>query len=202
MRIRQVKPEFWRDSIIAELPDTTRLVYIGLWGEADDAGYLRLNITEIANDLYPYTGRTLREKRVTEAIGKLVEAKRIEVQPCQQHGHILHLTEHQRLAAPEKRVTTIQREHRMRCAEPAPGSPPAETRGDLQTVAGEASPLVPATFHTSPTRNGTVRRGKGRNGTGGYGGSAVGADADDQRNGESTSEFQARMVAAGLAGKH
>jgi hypothetical protein len=41
VRIRQVKPAFWADSRLAELPERTRLFYIGLWMIADDAGWLR-----------------------------------------------------------------------------------------------------------------------------------------------------------------
>ena len=52
MRIRQVKPAFWTDARIAALPAPARLFYIGLWMVADDAGWLRWDPSQIANELY------------------------------------------------------------------------------------------------------------------------------------------------------
>jgi len=158
MRIRQVKPDFWKDSKIAELSDTTRLVYIGLWMEADDTGWLRLDVVEIASDLYPLSPRKAREKRVEEAIADLVRTRRLERQDDCNHALIRTLPLHQRLASPEKQVRTISREH-AKCAQPA------DTRGD---------PREPAETRTSPTRNGTVREGQERNG-GVQGGSPSGS---------------------------
>lgn len=40
-RIRTVKPEFWSDEKIVQLPFHARLVFIGLWNFADDDGRLR-----------------------------------------------------------------------------------------------------------------------------------------------------------------
>ena len=37
-RIRTIKPEFWIDDVIVELPFETRLLFIGIWNFADDAG--------------------------------------------------------------------------------------------------------------------------------------------------------------------
>lgn len=39
-RIRTIKPEFWTDGKIVQLPFYVRLVFIGLWNFCDDAGYL------------------------------------------------------------------------------------------------------------------------------------------------------------------
>ena len=175
MRIRQVKPDFWRDSVLAQMSDGVRLVYIGLWMEADDAGFLRLDMTEIARDLWD-TSKAVRERRLNDAMAVLVAAERVVIQECKRHAFIPHLTEHQRLAAPDKRVTTVQREHRLKCIEPVP----ADTRGDLPT------------FHMSPTRNVKGKEGEGKE-RGGVGGSAVGADGSIEDDGSTTSEFR-RLV--------
>ncbi|HAG51728.1 MAG TPA: hypothetical protein DCL42_10415 [Deltaproteobacteria bacterium] len=37
-RIRYVKPDFFKDEDVAELPDKTKLLYIGLWCFADKSG--------------------------------------------------------------------------------------------------------------------------------------------------------------------
>lgn len=54
MRIRQVRPEFWSDALVAAMPPAVRLFYIGLWCVADDYGWLRWNEAEIAAQLFPY----------------------------------------------------------------------------------------------------------------------------------------------------
>ncbi|EIZ83673.1 hypothetical protein WYO_3686 [Methylobacterium sp. GXF4] len=40
-RIRTIKPEFWTDEKIVQLPFSARLVFIGLWNFADDDGRIR-----------------------------------------------------------------------------------------------------------------------------------------------------------------
>ncbi|MHB2205036.1 HNH endonuclease [Methylobacterium sp. CM6257] len=40
-RIRTIKPEFWTDEKIVQLPFTARLVFIGLWNFADDDGRVK-----------------------------------------------------------------------------------------------------------------------------------------------------------------
>jgi hypothetical protein len=131
MRIRQVKPDFWRDERLGDLSDTARLVYIGLWMEADDAGWFRENTTEIAAELFPFQSRATRERKVTAALEGLLALGRIVSHPCG-HSFIPRMTEHQRFSSPDKRVYTVARQHE-KCATPVT---PAGTRG---------SPRFPAT---------------------------------------------------------
>lgn len=128
MRIRQVKPAFWADARIAALPAPARLFYIGLWMTADDAGWLRWDPSQIANELYGYESRRKRERDVETFLALLVEAKRVTVHPCG-HVEIPTMTTHQHLSVASKQVRTIQREH-ADCG----GSKrvPAETRDDPQ----------------------------------------------------------------------
>ena len=123
LRIRQVKPDYWRDDRLATLTDTERLVYIGLWMVADDAGWFRESVTGIATDLFPYLSRPARERRVSGALATLKALGRIESHPCG-HSHIPHLTDHQRLASSDKQVRTSLREHE-RCPSPVTPAGPA-----------------------------------------------------------------------------
>lgn len=52
MRIRNIKPEFWRSDDIAALPKLTRLTFIGLWSYVDDNGVGLDKTVNIAADLY------------------------------------------------------------------------------------------------------------------------------------------------------
>lgn len=183
MRIRQVKADFWRDSIVGKLDDACRLVYIGLWMEADDAGWLVLDVVAISADLYPYTPATTRERRVQKAIDTLVERGRVIAYPCG-HAFIPRLTTHQRLAGPDKRVYTVERAHKG-CGIQAVGTgAEGATRGD---------PRGPAEPRFSPTRNGKgTSYGKEGEGQGGYGGDGSAVTADQDRE-TGASEFQ-RLV--------
>lgn len=52
MRIRSIKPEFWRSDDIAALPITARLLFIGLWSYVDDNGVGSDKVSSIAADLF------------------------------------------------------------------------------------------------------------------------------------------------------
>lgn len=89
-----MKPDFWRDRLMADLPAEVRLFYVGLWMEADDAGWLRWDLDEVAADLFPYRTVKVRERQVREWSGRLIDRKRVEVYPCG-HAFIPKLTRHQ-----------------------------------------------------------------------------------------------------------
>ena len=52
MRIRSIKPEFWRSRDIAKLDWDTRLVFIGLWSYVDDNGVGKDIDYDIIGDLF------------------------------------------------------------------------------------------------------------------------------------------------------
>ncbi len=110
MRIRQIKPAFWTDVRLAELPPAVRLTFIGLWMIADDAGWFRYDPAQVANELYGYESRRRRERTIAADVEALEVAGRVNIYPCG-HAQVPHLTEHQRLAGETHRVLTIQREH-------------------------------------------------------------------------------------------
>lgn len=82
MRIRQVRPEFFSDPVVAKLSADVRLTYIGLWCVADDAGYLVWDEPHIAALLYPYESVRVRERRIAKAGAELLETKRMTFFPC------------------------------------------------------------------------------------------------------------------------
>lgn len=143
MRIRQVKPAFWTDSRVADLPPAARLFYIGLWMVADDAGWLRWDVAQLGAELFSFDARGEREANVSEWGDLLEVAGRIVRHACG-HAHIPTLADHQRMAAATKRVTAVEREHQA-C--------PADSRGNPRTSAAPRSkPVIPD----------TERKGKGK----------------------------------------
>lgn len=54
-RIRTIKPEFWSDDKLGPLDALTRLVFIGLVSQADDAGRLPDSVKRLNGLLFPFT---------------------------------------------------------------------------------------------------------------------------------------------------
>lgn len=52
-RIRTIKPDFWTDSLLVQMPHLTRLLYIALWNVADDHGFVRDEPDRIAMEVMP-----------------------------------------------------------------------------------------------------------------------------------------------------
>ena len=97
MRIRQVKPEFWSDSDMAALPYPVRLIYIGLWCVADDAGYIDWRPERIAHELLGYESTKLRERHLAEWADLLVKTGHLQMFECG-CALIPTLSKHQRVA--------------------------------------------------------------------------------------------------------
>jgi hypothetical protein len=53
VRIRSIKPEFWRSEDVKRLPREIRLLFIGLWQYVDDNGVGIDDYRQIASDLFP-----------------------------------------------------------------------------------------------------------------------------------------------------
>lgn len=54
MRIRTVKPEFFKDEELAELNPETRLFFIGLWCQVDREGRVEDRPRRLKAEIYPY----------------------------------------------------------------------------------------------------------------------------------------------------
>jgi hypothetical protein len=72
MRIRSIKPEFWRSDDVAELDIFTRLLFIGLWSYVDDHGRGRDNAQLIVADLFPLDDPRESFANVRESLAKLL----------------------------------------------------------------------------------------------------------------------------------
>lgn len=52
-RIRTIKPEFWVDDVMVELPIEARLLFIGMWNFVDDEGYIEDKPKRIKMQIFP-----------------------------------------------------------------------------------------------------------------------------------------------------
>lgn len=72
MRIRSIKPEFWRSRHIAQIPWDLRLLFIGLWSYVDDNGVGIDDPWQIAADVFPVDPDPIEVRaRVSEGLARL-----------------------------------------------------------------------------------------------------------------------------------
>ena len=113
MRTRLIRPGYWADSRMADLPDGVRLTYMGLWCLADDAGYFDANAREIAAELYRYRSAKARERQVAEHLNRLADVGCFRRLPCGRHGLIPTIPQHRIKGG--QQLFTVQKEHDLGC---------------------------------------------------------------------------------------
>lgn len=107
MRIRSIKPEFWRSDDITALSVEDRLLFIGLWSYVDDNGVGADKLAAIAADLF--AGDIERDApetfaRVSRGLQNLSEAGRIVRYTVdgKQYLAVVNWDKHQRIDKPNK----------------------------------------------------------------------------------------------------
>ena len=107
MRIRSIKPEFWRSADISALDWESRLLFIGLWSYVDDNGVGQDKLSAItadlfADDLERDSSETFA--RVSRGLQNLSEAGRIIRYTVQSKPflEIVNWGKHQRIDKPNK----------------------------------------------------------------------------------------------------
>jgi hypothetical protein len=99
-RIRTIKPEFWQDEKLAPLPALTRLVFIGLISQADDAGRLIDNVKMLDGQLFPLTDETCGPS--LDELARLGRIIRYHSESGQRLLQITHWDTHQKVDRPSK----------------------------------------------------------------------------------------------------
>jgi hypothetical protein len=101
-RIRTLKPEFWQDEKLAPLDTLTRLVFIGLISQADDAGRLVDNVKLIDGLLFSQTSDTCAE--ALDTLARLSRVLRYRSASGQGIIQILKWEVHQKVDKPGKNI--------------------------------------------------------------------------------------------------
>jgi hypothetical protein len=105
MRIRSIKPEFWRSDDITALSREDRLLFIGLWSYVDDNGVGVDDFRAIAADLFALEDDQkdirdfVREGLATLSRGLLIDRYEVE---GRRYIHITKWKKHQRVDRPNK----------------------------------------------------------------------------------------------------
>lgn len=107
MRIRSIKPEFWRSDDIDALDWDTRLVFIGLWSYVDDNGVGIYKLSNVVSDLFAhdfYRDPNATLNRVSEALNRLESRSMISRYRVENKDfiHITNWESHQRVNNPNK----------------------------------------------------------------------------------------------------
>lgn len=143
-RIRTLKPEFWADEKLAPLPPITRLVFLGLISQADDAGRLVDNVRLIDGLLFPETEESSRES--LDTLASLQRVIRYTSRSGQRLIQIVNWEEHQKVDRPSKYVLPPPPPEAL--AAPRHTAHSRDTRETLAT--GSRDPIVP-TYDLRPT---------------------------------------------------
>jgi len=167
-----IRPAYWTDADLhTRLNAAQREFYIGLWMEADDAGFVAYDVDRLGADLYPYRSLSWRRLQLPKWVVAL--DPHVEVLECGLHLLIPSLHRHQ---APPKPSYQHQRAH-QRC------------------IASQVAPAGASGGQRAPAQ-GLYRGGVGRGMVMGLDRGAS-ADADGSEN---TTEFRRKLAAAGGKG--
>jgi hypothetical protein len=100
VRIRSIKPEFWKDEEIAALDPFARLLFIGLWGMADNEGRLEDRPKRIKAEIFPYDDVDIEKllHSLTEQPGRFIERWETDGQGIIE---VRSFTRHQRISGKE-----------------------------------------------------------------------------------------------------
>ena len=105
MRIRTIKPDFWRSNDIAALSVEDRLLFIGLWSYVDDNGVGRDEPQLIQCDLYPLDPFTEASVRVHAGLKRLSQRgliTRYEGPDGRKYLQVVTWDKHQKINRPSK----------------------------------------------------------------------------------------------------
>lgn len=97
MRIRTVKPEFWKNEIMSSMPEFTRLLALALLNYADDEGYFNANPVLIRGELFPFVEDSSRIHGALIELGKcgyISIAKSID---GRFYGRVVNFQKHQKI---------------------------------------------------------------------------------------------------------
>lgn len=101
MRIRTIKPAFYKDEKLAELPPLSRILFTGLWGLADSEGRLEYRPRYIKIEVLPYD-----DCDVPEMLKALEMGRQIQIYGAGRRSfiYVINFKKHQRLSGKEAEI--------------------------------------------------------------------------------------------------
>jgi hypothetical protein len=157
MRIRSIKPEFWRSRHVAMLPWDLRLLFIGLWSYVDDNGVGIDDAWQIQSDVFPVEGDPMdARERVSRGLATL--------------SRVVHESSYAplivRYEVDGRRYLAITGWRHQRIDRPSKPRYPEPTAEDLSRANAEAKQESRDTLASPPANNTSVTGEQGNRGTG------------------------------------
>jgi len=121
-RTRLVRPGFFADEDVASMSRDSRLAYVGLWTECDDAGYFEARPRQLARALFGYDSDGLAV--IESALEDLIRLEKVELLPCGEHGVVPSLPTYAQQGG--NHAYTYQERHQERCLGEVRSRPKAE----------------------------------------------------------------------------
>ena len=168
MRIRSIKPEFWKSEKMAQMSRDVRMLFIGLWNLADDFGRFRAHPSLVKGEIFPYDD----DADVAGWLLELVKAGVVVLYTVngQRYGFVRNFAEHQKIdRRAASRIPPAPGEDRE-----APATIPSASADPEPTPAAE--PAEPAHIPAEPADFTPVDQGAGK-GTGNMAPTRAGARA-------------------------
>lgn len=165
MRIRSIKPEFWRSADTAALDMFTRLLFIGLWNYVDDNGVGDDDVSLIRSDLFPRD--PLGEELSLRIHGGLTELSR--------RAQITRYLD----TKTGRRYLYVTNWHHQKINRPSRSNKPLPTSEDIEFTEDSVSPHGALTDDSLPDLGIKGSRDLGSEGARGSGGNARGTRLPD-----------------------
>lgn len=104
MRIRTIKPEFWQNEFISQLPDFTQLLAIGLLNLSDDEGYFNANPGLIKSALFPLRDVSVKIHGAITELSGIGFIRLYKGTDGRSYGHVVNFLKHQVVNRPRPSV--------------------------------------------------------------------------------------------------
>jgi hypothetical protein len=102
MRIRSIKPEFWKNEHIASCSEFARLLAIALLNYADDHGYFWSHPRLIHGELFPFLDDSQKILGAIQELSQIGYLAIMEASDGRTIGHIVNFLKHQRVDKPKR----------------------------------------------------------------------------------------------------
>lgn len=101
-RIRTIKPQFWEDEKVARLSPQARLLFLGTWNFADDAGIIKWHPQYIRSRIFPYDDLPLDEIQNLQT--EVVQSGFLSIYSFNDEDYavVLNFRKHQQINRPQK----------------------------------------------------------------------------------------------------
>jgi len=101
-RIRTVKPEFWLNEELAELPPETRLLAIGLLNQSDDEGYFKASPAILKGAVFPFNDPSVSVQTMLTQLSQINYISLHKGSDGKSYGFVVNFVKHQVINRPTK----------------------------------------------------------------------------------------------------